>query len=223
VQEVVEEAFSLFAPLLRRDWLSWGGELLFSDLREQVEREEREEKEARLREAEESERMARREVEEEAKCVAAEAKAARLEARRVALGEVRKLVLAEFWAKTLLKDDLLRQNAELAAEASAIEKEEAGDGDEVEVIKETVGLWEGSQVAVGKWKADEMEGDDDGEDEVNAKRSKGVANGLLEFMGSVSNLYRIYWDRDTLNDGVVVQSLRWLQVSAGLHREGGGR
>jgi hypothetical protein len=223
VQEVVEEAFSLFAPLLRRDWLSWGGELLFSDLREQVEREEREEKEARLREAEESERVARREVEEEAKCVAAEAKAARLEARRVALGEVRKLVLAEFWAKTLLKDDLLRQNAELAAEASAIEKEEAGDGDEVEVIKETVGLWEGSQVAVGKWKADEMEGDDDGEDEVNAKRSKGVANGLLEFMGSVSNLYRIYWDRDTLNDGVVVQSLRWLQVSAGLHREGGGR
>jgi hypothetical protein len=67
---------------------------------------------------------------------------------------------------------------ELVAEASTIEQEEeAGDGEEVEVGEETMGLGEGSQVVVGKWKADEVEGDDDGEDEVDAKRSKGVANG----------------------------------------------
>jgi hypothetical protein len=164
---------------------------LFSDLKEQVEREEREEKEARLREAEESERIAKREAEEEAKRVAAEAKTARVEARKIALGEARKSVLADFRAKTLSKEDLLRRNAELAAEASAIEKEEAGDGDGVEVLEETVELGESSQVAAGKRKADEMEGDDDGEDEVDAKRSKGAESGLLKFVGSVSVSYRL--------------------------------
>jgi hypothetical protein len=48
VQEVVEEAFMLFMPLVHQKWLSWGGELLFLDLKEQVEHKEREEKEARL-------------------------------------------------------------------------------------------------------------------------------------------------------------------------------
>jgi hypothetical protein len=48
MQEVVEEAFALFAPLAHRDWLLWGGELLFLDLKEQVEQEEQEKKEARL-------------------------------------------------------------------------------------------------------------------------------------------------------------------------------
>jgi hypothetical protein len=186
VQEVVDEVFALFAPLARREWLSWGGDLLFSDMKEQVEREERREKEARLREAEESERLAKREAEEEAKRVAAEAKAERLEAWKVALGEARKSVLAEFRAKTLSKEDLLRRNAELAAEASAIEKEEAGDGDEVEVVEETVELGEGSQVAAGKRKADEVEEEDDGEDEVDAKRSRGIVDGLLPFVGAVS-------------------------------------
>jgi hypothetical protein len=108
VQEVVEEAFMLFMPLVHQEWLSWGGELLFSDLKEQVEHEEREEKEARLREAEKSEHMAKREAEEEVKCVAAEAKMARVEAWKVVLGKARKSVLADFQAKTLLKEDLLR-------------------------------------------------------------------------------------------------------------------
>jgi hypothetical protein len=150
MQEVVEEAFVLFAPLVHRDWLSWGGELLFSDLKEQVEQEEQEEKKVRLQEAEESEQMAKWEVEEEAKHVAAEAKVVRLEARKVALGKARKSVLADFRAKTLSKDKLLRRNAELAAEVSTIKKEEAGDGDEVEVAEEMVGLGEGSQVVAGK-------------------------------------------------------------------------
>jgi hypothetical protein len=192
-------------------------------MKEQVEREERREKEARLREAEESERLAKREAVEEAKRVAAEAKAGRLEARKVALGEARKSVLAEFRAKTLSKEELLRRNAELAAEASAIEKEEADDGDEVEEVEETVELGEGSQVAAGKRKADEVEGDDDGEDEVDAKRSKGVTNGLLGFVGSVSDSYRVCWARCKLNDRIAVRPLCWVQVSAGLHREGGGR
>jgi hypothetical protein len=223
VQVVVEEAFALFAPLARREWLSWGGDLFFSDLKEKVEREEQEKEEARLREAEESERMAKQEAEEEAKRVAAEAKAARVEARKAALGEARKSVLADFRAKTLSKEDLLRRNAELAAEASAIEKEEADDGDEVEEVEETVGLGESSQVTAGKRKADEVEGDDDGEDEVDAKRSKGVESGLLAFVGSVSFSYRLVEFAVRLNDRVAVRPLCWVQVSAGLHREGGGR
>jgi hypothetical protein len=180
----MEEAFALFAPLVCREWLLWGGDLFFSDMKEEVEHEEQEKKEARLREAEESERIAKREAEEEAKRVAAEAKAARVKAQKVALGEARKSVLADFQAKTLSKE-------ELAAEASAIEKEEADDGDEVKVVEETMGLGESSQVATGKRKADEVEGDDDGEDEVDAKRSKGDESGLLKFVGSVSVSYRL--------------------------------
>jgi hypothetical protein len=157
----------------------------------EVEHEAQEEKEARLREAEESEWIAKREAKEEAKRMAAEVKAARIEAWRVALGEARKSVLADFRAKTLSKEDLLQRNAELVAEASAIEKEEADNGDEVEVVEETVGLGESSQVVVGKRKADEVEGDDNGEDEVDAKRSRGAESGLLKFVGLVSVSYRL--------------------------------
>jgi hypothetical protein len=80
VQEVIKEAFVLFAPLARQDWLSWGGELLFSDMKEQVEREEQEEREAKLWEVKELEQMEKRESEKEVKCMAAEA-------WKVALGE----------------------------------------------------------------------------------------------------------------------------------------
>jgi hypothetical protein len=133
----------------------------------------------------------KREAEEEAKRVAAEAKAERLKVRKVALGEAQKSVLAEFRAKTLLKEELLRRNAELVAEASAIEKGEADDRDEVEVVKEMVDLGESSQVAAGKQKVDEVEGDNDGEDKVDVKRSKGVESRLLTFVGLVSFLYRL--------------------------------
>jgi hypothetical protein len=200
MQEVIDEAFALFAPLAHKGSLSWGGELLFSDLKEQVECEEREEKEAGLWAAEESERVAKREAEEEARRVAAEAKVERLEARKAALGEARKLVLAKFHAKTLPKEELLRRNAELVAEASAIEKEEAGDGDEVKVAEETVGLGEGSQVVAGKRKADEVEGDDNGEDEVDAKRSRHVVDGLLQFVGAVSVYFGFCMTQWVLSD-----------------------
>jgi hypothetical protein len=46
-----------------------------------------------------------------------------------------------------------------------------------------VGLGESSQVVAGKQKADELEGDDNGEDEVDAKWSKGAESGLLKFVG----------------------------------------
>jgi hypothetical protein len=42
VQKVVDEAFELYSPKAWREWLSWGGDLLFSDLQELVERELRE-------------------------------------------------------------------------------------------------------------------------------------------------------------------------------------
>jgi hypothetical protein len=42
VQKVVDEVFKVYAPMVRPEWLSWGGELLFSDLQEAVERELRE-------------------------------------------------------------------------------------------------------------------------------------------------------------------------------------
>jgi hypothetical protein len=93
----------------------------------------------------------------------------------------------------LLKDELLRRNAELAAEACAIDKEEAGGEEQVEVEEEQVEVEVGSQVAAGKCGADKVKGDDEGEDKVDAKRSKGVANGLLKFVGSVSDLYRVCW------------------------------
>jgi hypothetical protein len=109
----MEEAFALFTPLARREWLSWGGDLFFSDMKEEVEREEQEEKEARLWEAEESERIVKREAEEETKHMATEAKAVRVEAWKVALGEARKSVLADFWAKTLSKEELPRRNVEM--------------------------------------------------------------------------------------------------------------
>jgi hypothetical protein len=175
---------------------------LFSDLKEQVECEEREEKEAGLRAVEESEWMAKREAEEEARCVAAKAKAERLEAQKVVLGEARKSVLAKFRAKTLSKEELQRRNAELAAEVSTIKKEEAGDGDEVEVAEETVGLGEGSQVAVGKQKVDKVEGDDHGEDEVDAKQSRGIVDGLLQFVGAVSVYFGFCSTWWVLNDHI---------------------
>jgi alpha-mannosidase len=39
VQKIVDKVFELYAPMAQRQWLLWGGELLFSDLQEAVERE----------------------------------------------------------------------------------------------------------------------------------------------------------------------------------------
>jgi hypothetical protein len=88
VQNVVDEVFEVFKPLARCEWLVWGGDLLFSEMRDDIERE-------RVRKE-------REEVHE----AAALAKKAKLDARKATLVEARSLVLAEFRAKTISKDDL---------------------------------------------------------------------------------------------------------------------
>jgi hypothetical protein len=111
-----------------------------------------------------------------------------LEVRKAALGEAQRAIMAEFRAKTLSWDELQQRNAELAAEAYAIEKEEEGKKDEDEVEEDTVEFRGSSQVVAGKRKADKVEEDNEGEDEVEAKRTKGVVNGLLKFAGLVSRV-----------------------------------
>ena len=175
VQKVVDEVFELFKPLARREWLSWGGDLLFSDLYEEVERERKEEEVIRILEEENAIRQA-----EET------AKKTKIEDRKAALGAARNAALLEFRAKTLSKEDLQQRNAELAAEAKAIERDEVGD--EVESERQI----ELPVVKLGKRKAVRMEDDEDGEDELNeqeieAKRAKYATSGLLDFEGSVSS------------------------------------
>jgi hypothetical protein len=53
VKGMMQEVVGAYAPLVCREWLSWGGELLFSELREEVEREDCELEEAKKREEEE--------------------------------------------------------------------------------------------------------------------------------------------------------------------------
>ena len=65
---MVDEVFELFKPLACRDWILWGGELLFGDLREEVAKEEAKEEVRRAQEVEDGIQEA-----------AAAAKAARLE------------------------------------------------------------------------------------------------------------------------------------------------
>jgi hypothetical protein len=195
VQKVIVEAFELFAPLARREWLSWGGELLFSDLAEQVEREEREAAEAKARAEAEAAEAKRLEDEERARRDAAAAKAAKLQGRKAALLAARSAALAGFRAKTLSKEDLQLRNAELAAEAKAIEREEV----EGEVEKEEDEEEEADDlpvVRVAKRKAEIFEDDEEEvdqleEDGVDAKRAKFASSGLLDFEGAVSFRFSI--------------------------------
>ena len=54
----------------------------------------------------------------------------------MALIQAQGLLLGEFWAKALSKEGTKERNAELAAEARAIEREEArGDEGELEIDK----------------------------------------------------------------------------------------
>jgi hypothetical protein len=178
---MMQEVVGAYAPLARREWLSWGGELLFPELREEVEKEEREKEEAR-----------KCEEEEESKQAAVKAKAMTLEAQKAALGKAQWAIMAEFRAKTLSRDELQQRNAELAAEAYAIKKEEECKKEEDEVEEDTVEFGGSSQVVAGKRKADEVEEDNEGEDEVKAKRSRDVVNGLLKFAGPVSRIFGLY-------------------------------
>jgi hypothetical protein len=47
IQKIVNEACRLFAPLAQCKWVSWGSEVLFFDLAEELEREEKEAAEAK--------------------------------------------------------------------------------------------------------------------------------------------------------------------------------
>jgi len=166
--------FELFKPLARRDWISWGGELLFGDLREEVAKEEAEEEVRRAREVEDGIREA-----------AAATKAARIEEQWAALAKSRSLVLVQFRAKVLSKEDLQRRNAEFAEEARAIEREEAEEGVEDEDLP---------MVHLGKWKAVALEAEEEEVDELAEegavlKRAKTSSDELLDVEGPVSNRF----------------------------------
>jgi hypothetical protein len=173
VQNVFDEVLEAFKPLARREWLAWGGDLLFSEMRDEIERE-------RVRKEQ-----------EEAREAAALAKKAELDARKAALVEARSLVLAEFRAKTISKDDLQRRNRELAAEAMDIEKDE-------EEVEDEEDEEDGPMVRLGKRKAKVLEADkgkeevdklNEGTTELEAKRARFEAMGLINFEGPVSPRY----------------------------------
>ena len=103
-------------------------------------------------------------MEENVQEAAVAAKAVQLEDQWAALAKARNLVLVQFHAKVLSKEDLQRHNAEFAAEASAIEWEEAGeDEDGVEVEVEDLPV-----VKLGKRKAVVLEGDEEEVDKLEA-------------------------------------------------------
>jgi hypothetical protein len=87
----VNEVFGLFALMARREWLSWGGDLLFLDLQDEIEHEEEEAEVRRWMVEQEAEEARKWLEEEEARRVAAEAKLDRLAARRAALAKLDKL------------------------------------------------------------------------------------------------------------------------------------
>ena len=94
-------------------------------------------------------------------------------------------MLVRFCAKVLSKEDLQRHNADFAVEASAIEREEAGEDDKDE-------HWEGlPEVRLGKRRAMSLEADEDDinelvEDVALAKQAKTSSDKLLDVQGPVS-------------------------------------
>lgn len=186
IQKIVDEACGLFAPLARREWVSWGGEVLFLDLAEELEREEKEAAEAKAREEAEWAEARRREAEEEAKREAAAARTAKVETRRKVLEETRAALSAEFLARTISKEELRARSAVIKAEAEAIQRIAMGQEDDEENKSEgEVEVMGGS-----KRKAAEEDEEDELDDEIEAKRARFEGSGLLDFEGPVS--VRIY-------------------------------
>ena len=176
VQKVVDEVSEVFKPLARREWIAWGRALLFGELREELARQQAEDEARRALE-----------VEERVHEAAAAAKAAGLIDRRATLADARNSVLAQFRAKTLSKDELQKRNAELAAEANAIEKDEVGE----EPDEDTKEHQELPTVRLRKRKAVALEISDEEEDELaedrtDTKRAKTLSNELLDVEGPVS-------------------------------------
>jgi hypothetical protein len=206
VQKVVDEVFNLFAPMARHEWLPWGGELLFPDLQEAVEREVREVKVKRRMEEEAAEAAQKKAEEEGTRRSAAEAKAAKIEAQRAALGQARREAMLVFRAKALSREELQRRNTEFASEASSISQEEArveeGVKDNEEMRVTEVANEEGRAEDRNEAAGDDEEGaelpvieigkrrvtklGEDGEEEVRAKRTRFTTSGLLDFEGPVN-------------------------------------
>jgi hypothetical protein len=206
VQKIVDEVFELYALMARPEWLSWGSELLFSDLQEAVECELRELEAKRRLEEKEKEAVRKKADEEEMRRLAVEAKVAWIEVQRAALGQARRAAMLEFRAKTLSREELQRRNAEFVSEASSISREEAGIVEGVEEIEEMqvtgVGQGKGREDVANEGAGDDEEGaklrvaemgkrkvaelGEDGEDEDKVKKTRFMTSGLLDFEGPVS-------------------------------------
>lgn len=79
MQKIIDEVCDLFVPMVCHEWISWGRDLLFLELAEQVQRKEQEAVAARAKaEVEAAEAKLCEEV-EEAKQQAAVVKAAKIE------------------------------------------------------------------------------------------------------------------------------------------------
>jgi hypothetical protein len=200
IARLLSEVVELYEPLACRSWLEWGGKIIFIQYQLQVEAEDRRLEEARKREEEEREREA-----------AVEARVEGFRERRRALVEARRQALGEYRGKTLSKEGLHARNAELEAEAKAIDREERGEANEGEVEQEEEmeerreeerreeendeehdGL---PVVRIRKRKAAVVE-EDEGEEELDEleddaargerKRARHEETGLLVFKGPVS-------------------------------------
>jgi hypothetical protein len=179
IGDLLSEVMEVFEPLARREWLSWGGKLLFGRLQAEVDAEEKQEKKRRQEEEKEAERRRREEEKEAEQRRREEEKAGRLRGRREALVAARRAVLEDFRAKKVSKEELREKNARFTAEALEIEREEQVGEEEEE--KDEAEIAAGTE---GKRKA--SEGEIEGETE--AKRARFQAGGLLEFEGPVSLL-----------------------------------
>jgi hypothetical protein len=233
VEDLIEEVTKSFEPLARREWLEWGGDLLFVSYKAQIEAEDRAMVEQKRREEEEVERQR-----------AADEKAKKLQERREVLRVARGRAIAEFREKTLSKEGLKAHNAELEVEAQAIDREEnAGvnggemenEEEETEERRDVERREEGHEdeeydglpvVRMRKRKAVAVE-EDEGEDEHDeldeetvggeGKRVRHEEGGLLVFKGPVSFIQSI----STLLKMFVVRSMRFPQGRATVRRGGG--
>jgi hypothetical protein len=206
VQKIVDEVFELYAPMARPEWLSWGGELLFSDLQEVVERELRELEAKQRLEEKEKEAARKKADEEEMRRLAVKAKAARIEAWRAVLGQAHRAAMLKFCVKMLSREELQRRNAEFASKVSSISQEEAGIMEGVEENEETqvtgVRQGKGREDVMNEGAGDDEEGaelrvaemgkrkvaklGEDREDKVEVKKTWFATSRLLDFEGPVS-------------------------------------
>jgi hypothetical protein len=181
VQNLVNEVFDLFAPLARREWVAWGGELLYGDLKEEMERETRVAEERRHQEEAEAQLARDQEAEAKARRQAEEDRASRIAARRAALADEGKALLAAYRAKEISKEDLKEQNEVLEAKSQKIAEDELAGGEENAKEKEEKGKRKADNIDEGENSEGEVE------EEKEKKRRKFESEGVIEFEGPVSS------------------------------------